>query len=395
MSKITQKYLSALFIPPFVVSTLASTSFLLLFQLFRITELIIIKNVAIVLVIELTAYVMATFLPLSTPLAVLFAGIYALNKLSADSELIVIRALGVSITKMFVPLFFMGLTIGALLFFLQYSFIPNAERSLRLLMTQIATRGVLGNIKEGKFFTEMNDITIYANKVKEKGKYLSQVFIHFREKSNDETSAPAASTGSTVLASVNSERIILAQEAAVVTRMGELNNNKLSLQLLDGNILKVNAKKDNKLSFEKILFDKYIFPLVDSSLISGSGAINCTRTTKELYDIVIKKSIPYPSADVKEQVKTKVEFYSRVNNALLCVVFLFLGFSLGVQRGRGKNQNSVVISMVVLAIYYSLLSAGISFARSGRMGVEVAVFSPTLLTFMISLVFYRRLKWVV
>lgn len=439
MRNIIERHLSSNFIIPFVVSSFAAISFMMIFQLFKITRLIIHKNVSITLMAKIVGNIMITYLPISTPLAVLFASIYALNRLSSDSELIAMRAFGVSIFKMLIPFLLLGITACSLLFALQYSFIPYSERSLKQALTATVAKGVLTDIRAGQFFTDIPGITIYAEGVSKEGKKLTQVFIHRREENTHESKESAKPTSKEKEikdAKENlkksskdnlkdkekdkdkdefNENIILAQEGLIIDRDGNepLSNkygSNFSLQLKEGNIIKRgtstsnnnNASNDenNQLSLEKIIFKEYVFPLTENSLSDFTGGLSAKdsmRTTKELYQMVVKnETLPNSKPmDKKERIKSELEFYTRINNSVLCIVFLLLGFSLGIQRGRGKNQNSLIISFLTLIIYYAILFTGISMARSSHISTALAVFTPSILAFLVSLIFYRRLQWII
>ncbi|MBF0301198.1 MAG: LptF/LptG family permease, partial [Oligoflexia bacterium] len=66
-----------------------------------------------------------------------------------------------------------------------------------------------------------------------------------------------------------------------------------------------------------------------------------------------------------------------------------------IQRGRGKNQNSVSISLIVLVSYYSILFTGISFTKEGKIPPIVSIFLPSLITLILSCFLAKRLRWIV
>ena len=93
MLKVYQRYLAASFIPPFLISLVFFVSFLLTFQLFRITKILINKAVEVQAVFELVGHIALSFLPLAIPISAYFATIFTLNRLSEDSEVIALRSL--------------------------------------------------------------------------------------------------------------------------------------------------------------------------------------------------------------------------------------------------------------------------------------------------------------
>ena len=65
----------------------------------------------------------------------------------------------------------------ALLFILNSKIIPNGKKNFRDEYIRLSSRGVISEIKEGEFFTDIPSMTIFAEKVS-KDKMLHGVFIH-------------------------------------------------------------------------------------------------------------------------------------------------------------------------------------------------------------------------
>ncbi|MBF0361901.1 MAG: LptF/LptG family permease [Oligoflexia bacterium] len=384
MKGIIHRYLGANFVVPFIVSACASIGFLLIFQFLAITKLIVNKNVKISLLGEMVLYMVMSFLPLAVPLAVLFASIYSLNRLSSDSELLAMRSFGHSLLKMFMPFLTIGILIAVALYSLHMKVIPAAEVKLKVIMASLATKGVLTDIKPAQFFTDIPNITIYAEKVANEGKLLTNVFMNIKEDSEKERAK---------------EKIIMAKQGMLYDVSPNAYSGNFKLKLIEGNIIQV--EKDNKVKgdTEKILFKEYLYPLPKTQLIKGFTAKDSMRSTRELMEVIkgfysggnkfftLEKDI--------EIIRSELELYLRVNNSLLCFIFTLLGFSLGIQRGRGKNQNSVSVSLIVLVLYYAILFTGISMAKSGKLQPVISVFLPSLITFTLSCFLARRLRWIV
>ena len=103
MKLLIQRYLSAQFIMPLVVSTVFFICFLLTFELFRLTELLITRDISLWYTAGLIGNIALTFIPLSLPIAVFFSTIYCLNRLSGDSEYIAMRAAGLTKERILIP----------------------------------------------------------------------------------------------------------------------------------------------------------------------------------------------------------------------------------------------------------------------------------------------------
>jgi lipopolysaccharide export LptBFGC system permease protein LptF len=78
MRLLLQRYLAAQFILPLVVSTFFFISFLLTFELFKMTELLVTRDVSPWFMSKLIGNIALTFVPLSLPIAVFFSTIFCM-----------------------------------------------------------------------------------------------------------------------------------------------------------------------------------------------------------------------------------------------------------------------------------------------------------------------------
>jgi lipopolysaccharide export LptBFGC system permease protein LptF len=95
----------------------------------------------------------------------------------------------------------------------------------------------------------------------------------------------------------------------------------------------------------------------------------------------------------KEFFNAKYEYWNRKNGALVCFVFCFLGFTLGITGNRGKGKNSGFLGLVCLILYYGMFFSLVSVAKNEIVPIPVAVFFPVCVLTCIGLWFYSKLDW--
>ncbi|PIK13888.1 LptF/LptG family permease [Halobacteriovorax sp. JY17] len=380
MLKITQRYLAVNFIAPFTMSLFFFVAFLLTFQLFRIIKIVISKGVEWTLVFELMGHIAISFIPMAVPLSCLFATIYTLNKLSEDSEIVAMRSFGLTKSKLFLPFLISALFIGACVYSLNNKVIPASKTQFKNTIVILTSRGVLTDIKEGQFFTEVAGVTLFADTVIDKGRKMYNVFIQQEGKGN-------------LL-----EQVVTAKEGALIKmRNDEWSVPSVRLHLTNGTIVK--RFKDSEKNLEKILFKEYDFPLASGGAVNNFVTKDGMRTNSEL-----RKEIEAATKRAKEQKlskrdtevsmsKTKLELWSRINTPIQCIVFVLVGFALGIKHGRGKSKNTSGRALAVLLSYYTIFFLGVSLARKGIVPAYVVVFTPTILAAIVGGYFYKKLDW--
>jgi lipopolysaccharide export LptBFGC system permease protein LptF len=374
MRLLLQRYLAAQFILPLVVSTFFFISFLLTFELFKMTELLVTRDVSPWFMSKLVGNIALTFVPLSLPIAVFFSTIFCMNRLSADSEYIAMRAGGLTKTRILMPFLLVAGLLTFSVYHLNQSVIPKSNKSFKQKINYLTSSGLLAGIKEGQFFTLIPNLTLFANESTKYGRNLKEVFLHLKENED-------------------SHKVIFAQRGELVfERSPETLTEKLTLTLFEGNIIGQSKGKD----IEKILFDKYVFP-VSQKQFEDQFSIKETMLTSEELKGVLKMTEEEAKKifnfNKKEFFNAKYEFWNRKNGALICFIFCFLGFSLGISGNRGKSKNSGLMGLMCLILYYALYFSLVSVAKKGVLPIPVAVFLPVTVISILGMNFFRKLDW--
>ncbi len=385
MLKVTTRYLASTFIPPFVLGFVFFVAFLITFYMFRIIGLIVNKGVDIATILTMVMNLSVSFFPLATPLAAFFATIYTLNKFSEDSEIIAMRSFGMTKIKIYMPFLVTSLVVAFTIHSLYGVFIPKANAAFKNTIVKLTSAGMLTSIKSGQFFTDIPNATMFAEKVTEDGTNFNEVFLHLLDKSKTE------------------QRIIFAHTGSLIkVYADQWHAPNLRLHLNDGNIIKMNEAGNQ---VEKILFKEYDFPVFNSDFATTLLNKDSMKTNDELKKIIEDKKIKWNEAvaskkdpgETKElkltYFRSKVELFSRYATVPQIILFIFLGFSLGIKKGRGGGGNNTVRALLIMVGYYVVYFLLISFSQGGKLDPAISNFGPSLILFFIALHYYKKLDW--
>lgn len=386
MLKVTTRYLASAFIPPFVLGFIFFVAFLITFYMFRIIGLIVNKGVDLATVLGMVTNLSVSFFPLAAPLAAFFATIYTLNKLSEDSEIIAMRSFGMTKLKIYTPFLISSLLICITVNSLYSVFIPKANAAFKNTIVKLTSAGMLNSIKSGQFFTDIPNVTLFAEEVTDEGNNFREVFLHVIDNSKTEQKIIFSDSGSLI-------KIYADQWHAP----------SLRLHLKDGNIIKMDAEGKE---IEKILFKQYDFPIFSSDSSIAMLDKDSMKTNEELGVLIESRKIKYEEAlkarAIPEEVqnlkvsyfKTKVELYSRYAVFPQIFLFIFLGFTLGIKKGRGPGGNRSAYAIVYLLGYYIVYFLLISFAQKAKLDPLVANMAPSFILLFFAVRFYKKLDWV-
>lgn len=370
MFKIYQRYLASIFIPPFFLGTLFFCFFLLIFQIFRFIKYLVAKDIGILEIIGLVGNMALFFLPMAVPLAALLATIYTLGRLSEDSEIVALRSLGTSREKLYLPYFILSLAIAITLFSLNAKIIPAANFHVRNTFERIASKSVLGQIKPEEFFTDIPGITLFAEGIEDGGEKLKNLFIFVE--------------------SEKEEKMVFAKEG-ILKNTDDLSNFKIELS--EGNILRRDLRKKSDL--EKILFKKYVFPPFEEAPTISMVTRDSMLSNFEIEKVIEQKKSKIKTLDDQKSLyRTQLDYYSRFISPIQVILFVLLGFSLGIKTNLRESKSVAGPVLLVVGLYIFLFFFGISLAKKAVLAPVIATFGPTFLLALACLYFYRKMNWV-
>ena len=210
---ILYRYVFLEIVGPFFLSLFVFTGVLFLARILKLVDLVVNRSVSVADIILLFSYVLPGFFEIAVPMALLLGIILAFGRLSADSEIIVLRASGVSIKQLAVPVAVFALCCFVVCLLLGFFIRPWSSYRLGQGMFEIAKTKASAGLTQG-VFNDFGPMTIYAEKVEDSTNRLVNVLIADRREPE-----------------VN--RLFLAKHGQLVS---DNQHRTLSLQLYDGSI---------------------------------------------------------------------------------------------------------------------------------------------------------------
>lgn len=144
-----------------------------LVQALRLIDLIVNRGLSIGMFLHLAVLILPRFIDVVLPIAVFVAVLFIYNKLTAESELVVMRAAGLSPAALARPALLTGVAGTVLLYALTLFFLPAANRSFKDLQFEIRNRFASVLIQDGVFNTISDRLMIYVKSRDESGDLLS------------------------------------------------------------------------------------------------------------------------------------------------------------------------------------------------------------------------------
>ena len=294
----------------------------------------------------------------AVPVAFLFGVLVAVGRLSADSELKAMRALGVSLAQFAVPFLGIAVAVAVLTAWLLAEVEPAARMKLREVATDIASRG---NLIEPGTFRRLDRDGMRLLFVDERGE------------------------GNALKGVLLSDRTEETRPFTVVASRAQLEldraTSRAHLLLQDGDI-HFEPEDPNSTNYRRIGFGTFDYSFDVSTLI---GSDPCSINPEEMDSTRIREVIAYfrshdgrppDCVRVKTQQRYEIQYHRRLALPVAPILFALLGVSLGMRRTRGARSFGMLLCVALVFGYYALLSFGSFLADNGTLPVALALWLP-------------------
>ncbi len=368
-------------LPYMVLALLLLTAILLAQQASRLTDVLIYTDLPLTLLGGIGAALLPGVLTFSIPLAALAGIIIGYSRMGSDSEIVAMRSAGVGSWTMIWPALLIGLLLSGATTYLHLKEAPEAARDLE----RIALEGALAKLDspvEPRTFSTLPRYVIYVRDGDKALGTWGRVFI-FAQQTEKTTDVYTARSGRIDSSGDQSELVlsdVLAAKFPVVNQQGQ-------------NVAAPRARPDPRGPLNTDGQKSYVVERFEQLRFS----INTGRA-----DIVQRLNQRDTNADsmdwseLRERTQTGTEAQQREaarilnRRAALSIapfVFALVGASLGLRVRRGGRSVGVLLSLVVVIVYYLMSLLGESLARAGTMSPYVGPWLATVFIVAVSFLF--------
>ena len=429
------KFILKSFVGPFFAILLVVVFILMMQFLWLYIDELVGKGLSFKVILEFLAWGSATLLPLSLPLATLLASMMTLGTLGENNELLAIKAAGISLQRVLIPLGISCAVISVGAFFISNDLIPVAYNNIYTLRDDIGRTKEEIKIPTGTFYNGIEGYILRVDEREKESGIMRSVMVYNHTKGKGNTS------------------LTLADSA-----MMKMSKDKsyLSFILYDGtNYEETNTRKyrDTTLQFQKIDFTKqeliiplenYAFQKSDSSRFDDEvksmnleqlrhgqdsiGGLNNEAKIEDLEALNNSRALRYnnqldsaaraerttafnPKGIRKwkkveeeiravekartnaEELQTQLSSFSRDRYhytftlrridieilkkfalSIAFLIFFFIGAPLGALIRKGGLGTPAIISVLFFVVYWVIDISGTKLARDGALGPFHGVF---------------------
>ena len=364
---IIDRWLLGQLVPPllFAISafTVVSLSVGVMFDLIRkIVEF----GLPISLAIQVMFLKLPGFLVLSFPMSVLLSTLLAYGKLSANSEILALRSLGIKTSRLIIPALILSLFMTGLTFYFNNSLVPLTNNYSEALLRDGLGKSV--SIERGHdiFFKGYGSYTdLKTNESTERNTFLNQIFFSRVVEDN-------VMKNVTVL-----DFSKLGYKQILSANQGVFDAKKSAWIFSDGRLITL----DENGRTTSIGFEKYVYPLGDGPLKVSKIPDDANKMT--LNQAFAAKKLYEETGNAREARKISVRIQEKFTLPCACLVFGLIGSSLGSKPNlRSSKSQGFGLSVILILFYYILSFVSSSLGVKGTITPFFSAWLPVFISFL-------------
>lgn len=321
--RILRTYILKECLVPFIVSMLLLNSVFLLGSLVRLTNLVINKGVALSTIGEAFVWYIPMLVGYTMPIACMISIIIAFSRLSADNEIIAIRASGVHLGRILLAICILGLLMSLIAFIFNDRIVPHAHHRQRVLLKQLGVKNPTALLEPGMFIDAFEGQILFIHKIE--GNRFYNITIY-----QPQDDGPT--------------RTIIARQGEFTPVPG---TDKIKLKLIDGT--SDEPGRGNSNSFYKLNFETYFMTLDFSKKddkIQKKPKSMSLRELKAEHERLQRLLI--------DDSRIHTEFYKKITWSFAPFFFMLLGFPIAVITHRREKSANILLAVMCVVLYYLL-----------------------------------------
>ncbi len=353
------RYISREILSPLLLGLVTFTFVLLMGRMLKLADMVVSKGVSLTDLLLLIAYLLPNFAMITIPMAVLLAVLLAFSRLSADSEVVAMKAGGISLYRLLPP----ALAIGALAYaaatLVSLYALPAGNVAFKKLLYHVIEARLNLNLKEQVFNSAIPGLVIYIDRNDEKSGRLSGIMI------NDERNPKEISTIFAEMGSIASDQ----------------EKRKITLHLERGSI----HQPGEKGKYRRLEFGEY-----DLSVDLSKSVKSFEKKEQDMTLAEIRANLGSGGVSRKLATEMKLELQRRFALPFACIIFAIVAIPLGIQNRRSGKAAGFTFSIAAILVYYIVQSFGRTLGEKELLPPALAIWLPNILFLVGGAILFRQ-----
>lgn len=404
--RILTRYVLKEMFGPTLLGFIFYTALIVMRTLFDMAGLIIRGSVGGSAVAKLLLYSLPSIIVLTLPMSLLFGLLISIGRLSADSEIVAMRALGISTSKIYRPVFFFSFVMFLITFYLIDVVTPKGNRLFTAMRAELAAASVERVVKPHVFNVDYENLMVYVNDVDPTNGQWKGVFVaDSRGDQSRDVSTPAqmaAATNATpqddaitgLTQQGSGQRIIVAQHGSIAL---DRPTKDIWMNLIGAETHVWDPRKADRYDRTESNTQRILLP----TRPSGGGSTTNSEANRfapgfremNLRELLEQERQLNKSKFVSDRMTRNialVEIHKKLAIPFACITFGILGLPLGITNRRGGKSSGFSLSIGIIVFYYLMLSNGEQLATSGKISPWVGMWGANIILLALGIFLLNR-----
>ena len=357
--RLIDRYIIREMVPPSAIGLLVFTFVLLVDQIPRLLAVLVERSADLATIARVFLNLLPSILAVTIPMAFLLGVLLAFGRLASDSEIVALRAVGVSPARLLVPVALLSLVMTSITFYINAVALPAANQSYRELVFSLVVSKARTEVRPRTFNSDLlpGQMMLYVQDIEAETGRWKNLLIH-DTRDVREPKLVLARTGELV---VDRERQVVRIE------LGPGFQHSFSTS---------DPREYNRTSFGSMGWDlpvEEFFPDRKKLLLSKGDR---EMTLPELADRV--HDLRAQGRPRQEWGRFSVEWHKKFAIPAACVVFGVLGLALSLGSKKEARSSAFALSIAVIFIYYVLIRLGEQAGDTGMMSPWLSMWAANV-----------------
>ena len=342
------RYIFRLVLMPMCAVFVIAVSLFFVDKMLRLFEFVSTEGGPISVVFRMLANLLPEYATLAIPLGLLLGVLLAFRKLATSSELDVMRAVGLSYTRLLRVPFMMAIGLAGVNLLIVGYVQPMSRYYYEQLEFELRSGALGASIKVGEFNTLKDRMSLRIEQSRDDGRELLGIFARVNE-----------TDGEVLSISARKGRFLALRE----------NPDTVILRLTDGQIV----QSPKGLSPRVLSFSQHDLPIDLPALekFRKRGGREREYVLPELFSIGWAKD-----TTVKDRTVAFASLNYRMAEVVMILMLPLLALALAVPPKRSTSSLGVFVSVVMVVAYHKVNEYGQSVAELGRIDPALALWGP-------------------
>jgi lipopolysaccharide export system permease protein len=342
------RYIFRQVLMPMLAVFVIAASLLLLDKMLKLFDFVATEGGPVSVVFSMLANLLPEYASLAIPLGLMLGILIAFRRLATSSELDVMRAVGLSYTRLLRTPYLMALGLAALNLLIVGYVEPLSRYYYERMEFELRTGALGASIKVGEFNSLKDRVALRIEQSRDEGRELVGIFVRL-----------TGTKGEVLSITAHQGRFLALRE----------NPDTVILRLTDGQII----QDDPKVSPRVLGFSQHDLP-IDLPAVEKfrqRGGLEREYFLPELLRIGWSKT-----SSAKDRAIVRASLNYRLAEVVMILLLPMLAVALAVPPKRSNSGLGLFVSIVMVVAYHKVNEYGQSVAELGRVDPTLALWGP-------------------